>query len=37
VGFAAQLIRGIESRNGVARIGLSGDFDLAAVPVLEVI
>jgi anti-sigma B factor antagonist len=34
MGFAPQLTARIESRNGVARIALEGDLDMATVPVL---
>jgi hypothetical protein len=33
--FAPQFIARIESQNGVARIALSGEFDMATVPVLK--
>jgi anti-anti-sigma factor len=35
MGFAPQLIARVESRNGVARIALEGELDIATVPVLE--
>jgi anti-anti-sigma factor len=35
MGFAPQLTARIESRNGVARIALEGDLDMATVPVLS--
>jgi len=33
--FAPQFIARIESQNGVARIALSGELDMATVPVLK--
>ena len=35
MGFAPQFIARIESRNGVARIALEGELDMATVPVLS--
>jgi anti-anti-sigma factor len=35
MGFAPQLIARVESRNGVARIVLIGELDMATVPVLR--
>ena len=34
-GIRTVVYRRIESRNGVARIALSGEFDMATVPVLK--
>jgi anti-sigma B factor antagonist len=35
MGFSPQFIARIESRNGVARIALEGELDMASVPVLS--